>query len=115
MEVVEMKKVMLLAAVVAIIVAALALPAMANERWDNNNDNSRWDTNNNWWDNSDWWGDHDNDRNDDGLSDSQLRHKINVIQNRPGPVTNQERNHIQDLRDQIHDNDDDNEDDNDDD
>ena len=53
----------------------------------------------------------------DELSDSQLRHKINVIQNRPGPVTNQERNHIQDLRDRIQDNDDndDEEDDNDDD
>jgi hypothetical protein len=50
----------------------------------------------------------------DELSDSQLRHKINVIQNRPGPVTNQERNHIQDLRDRIHDNDDDNDDDDDD-
>ena len=50
----------------------------------------------------------------DELSDSQLRHKINVIQNRPGPVTNQERNHIQDLRDRIHDNDD-HDDDNDDD
>ena len=43
---------------------------------------------------------------DDGLSDSQLRHKINVIQNRPGPVTNQERDHIQNLRDRIHDNED---------
>ena len=51
----------------------------------------------------------------DELSDSQLRHKINVIQNRPGPVTNQERNHIQDLRDRIHDNDDDNDDNDDDD
>src|SRR5215213_8362865 len=44
---------------------------------------------------------------DDGLSDSQLRHKINVIQNRPGPLTNQERDHIQNLRERIHDNDDD--------
>ena len=59
-----MKKVMLLASVVAIIVAALALPAMANERWDDN-DNSRWDTNNNWWDHNNWWEDRDNDRNDD--------------------------------------------------
>jgi hypothetical protein len=41
----------------------------------------------------------------DGLSDSQLRHKINVIQNHPGPLTNQERNHIQNLKDRIHDND----------
>ena len=47
----------------------------------------------------------------DELSDSQLRHKINVIQNRPGPVTNQERNHIQDLRDRIRDNDDEDDDD----
>ena len=45
------------------------------------------------------------------LSDSQLRHKINVIQDRPGPVTNQERNHIQDLRDRIRDNDDEDDDD----
>ena len=40
------------------------------------------------------------------LSDSQLRHKINVIQNRPGPLTNQERHHIQNLRERIRDNDD---------
>ena len=53
----------------------------------------------------------------DERSDSELRHKINVIQNRPGPVTNQERDHIQDLRERIHDNDDndDDDDDNDDD
>ena len=42
----------------------------------------------------------------DELSDSELRHKINVIQNRPGPLTNQERHHIQNLKDRIHDNDD---------
>jgi NADP-dependent 3-hydroxy acid dehydrogenase YdfG len=47
----------------------------------------------------------------DELSDSQLRHKIHVIQNRPGPVTNQERNKIQDLRSQIDDNDDNGDDD----
>jgi hypothetical protein len=53
----------------------------------------------------------------DELSDSQLRHEINVIQNRPGPVTNQERNHIQNLRERIQDNNnqDNNNDDNDDD
>jgi hypothetical protein len=45
------------------------------------------------------------------LSDSQLQHKINVIQNRPGPLTNQERNHIQNLRERIHDNDDQDDDD----
>ena len=44
----------------------------------------------------------------DELSDSQLRHKINVIQNRPRPLTNQERHHIQNLRERIRDNDDDN-------
>ena len=38
-----MKKFVLLASVVAIVVAALALPAMASERWDNNH----------------WWKDHD--------------------------------------------------------
>ena len=42
----------------------------------------------------------------DELSDSQLRH-INVIQNRPGSLTNQERHHIQNLRERIQDNDDD--------
>ena len=51
----------------------------------------------------------------DELSDSQLRHKIDVIQNRPGPLTNQEENHIDNLIDRIHDNDDVNDDDDDDD
>jgi hypothetical protein len=46
----------------------------------------------------------------DELSDSQLRHKIHVIQNRPGPLTNQERQHIQNLRERIQDNDDQDED-----
>jgi hypothetical protein len=50
---------------------------------------------------------------DDGLSDSQLRHKINVIQNRPGPLTNQERQHIQNLKERIQDNDDNDDDDDD--
>ena len=48
---------------------------------------------------------------DDGLSDSQLRHKIHEIQNRPGPLTNKEENHIDTLKDRIHDNDDNNGDD----
>ena len=47
----------------------------------------------------------------DELSDSQLRHKINVIQNRPGPLTNKEENHIDNLKDRIHNNDDNNGDD----
>ena len=47
----------------------------------------------------------------DELSDSQLRHKINVIQNRPGPLTNQEETHIDNLKDRIQDNDDDDDDD----
>jgi len=47
----------------------------------------------------------------DELSDSQLRHEINVIQNRPGTLTNQEQNHIQNLKDRIQDNDDDDDDD----
>ena len=51
----------------------------------------------------------------DELSDSQLRHKIDEIQNRPGPLTNQERDHIQNLRSQLQDNDDDDNDDDDDD
>ena len=50
----------------------------------------------------------------DELSDSELRHEINVIQNRPGPVTNQERHHIQNLRDRVQDNDDNDDDDDDD-
>ena len=52
---------------------------------------------------------------DDGLSDSELRHKIHVIQDRPGPLTNQERQHIQNLKDRIQDNDDNDDDDDDDD
>ena len=44
----------------------------------------------------------------DELSVSQLRHKMQVIKNRPGPLTNQERHHIQSLRERIRDNDDDN-------
>src|SRR5215217_4549102 len=51
----------------------------------------------------------------DELSDSQLRHKIHEIQNRPGPLTNQERDHIQNLKERIHDNDADDDDDDDDD
>ena len=43
----------------------------------------------------------------DELSDSQLRHKIQVIKHRPGPLTNQERHHIQNLRERIRDDDDD--------
>ena len=58
-----MKKFILLASVVAIVVAALALPAMASERWDNN---GWWkdhdDNKNSWWNNNDWWKDHDDDR-----------------------------------------------------
>ena len=50
----------------------------------------------------------------DELSDGELRHEINVIQNRPGPVTNQERDHIQNLKDRIQDNDDNDDDDDDD-
>ena len=62
-----MKKFVLLASVVAIVVAALALPAMASERWDNNDwwkdhDN---DNKNSWWDHNDWWKDHDDDDDDD--------------------------------------------------
>jgi hypothetical protein len=54
-----LKKFVLLASVVAIVVAALALPALADERWNND---SRWDDNdsNHWWD-YDWWKDHDDD------------------------------------------------------
>jgi hypothetical protein len=51
----------------------------------------------------------------DELSDSQLRHKIHVIQNRPGPLTNKEENRIDTLKDRIHDNDDNGDDDDDDD
>jgi len=82
-----MKKFMILASVVAIVVAALALPALAqngffgedNSRYDERQaerfasfldeyfhaqDNDRWEDNNDWWDHNDWWKDHD-DRNDD--------------------------------------------------
>ena len=49
----------------------------------------------------------------DELSDSELRHKINVIQDRPGPLTNQERHHIDNLKERIQNNDDQDDDDDD--
>ncbi len=84
-----MKKFMILASVIAMVVAALALPVLAQDRFssgDPRNDdqrqaerfadfwddffssaenNDRWD-NNDWWDNDDWW----NDRNDDFDNDT---------------------------------------------
>ena len=70
-----MKKFMILASMVAIVIAALALPALAqqrnfggdDERWDN----SRWEDNNNWGDNKDnnWWKDHDDKNDDDKRND----------------------------------------------
>ena len=85
-----MKKFMILASVVAIVVAALALPALAqggqfsrgddNSRYDEpqaerfasfldeyfnaQDNNDRWEDDNDWWDHNDWWKDQD-DRNDD--------------------------------------------------
>jgi len=85
-----MKKFMILASVVAIVVAALALPALAqggqfsrgdddsrydepqaerfasflDEYFNAQDNNDRWEDNNDWWGNNDWWKDHD-DRNDD--------------------------------------------------
>ena len=80
-----MKKFILLASVVAIVVAALALPAMASERWDNNND---------------WWKDHDdrndddfNNRNDDDRNDNNRNdnnRNDNNNNNNAGPVITQE-------------------------
>jgi hypothetical protein len=77
----ELKKFMILASVVAIVIAALALPALAqqrnfggdDERWDNSRweDNNNWGDNkdnNNWWDN-DWWKDHDDENDDDNRND----------------------------------------------
>ena len=66
-----MKKFILLASVVAIVVAALALPAMASERWDNNNDwwKDHDDNKNSWWDHNDWWKDHDDKNDDDDRND----------------------------------------------
>jgi uncharacterized protein YdeI (BOF family) len=108
-----MKKFMILASVVAIVVAALALPALAqgrgqfssddepqaerfadyflenfyaqdNDRWEDDND--RWEDNNDWWDHNDWWKDHD-DRNDD---DFDNRNDDRNDNNNAGPVITQE-------------------------
>ena len=50
-----MKKFMLLATVVALVVTALALPALAGERGNNH----RWDNNNRWENHyKNWWQDH---------------------------------------------------------
>ena len=51
-----MKKFMLMASVVALVVASLAVPALANDH----RDNSWWDDNNSWWENN-WWKFHDFD------------------------------------------------------
>ena len=85
-----MKKFMILASMVAIVVAALALPALAqggqfsrgdddsrydepqaerfasflDEYFNAQDNNDRWEDDNDWWDHNDWWKDHD-DRNDD--------------------------------------------------
>jgi hypothetical protein len=85
-----MKKFMILASVVAIVVAALALPALAqggqfsrgdddsrydepqaerfasflDEYFNAQDNNDRWEDDNDRWDHNDWWKDHD-DRNDD--------------------------------------------------
>jgi hypothetical protein len=64
-----LKKFILLASVVAIVVTALALPAMASERWDNNKWWKDHGNNNKWWkdhdnnNNNKWWKDHDNNKN----------------------------------------------------
>jgi hypothetical protein len=62
-----LKKFILLASVVAIVVAALALPAMASERWDNNKWWKDHGNNNKWWkdhdNNNKWWKKHDNNKN----------------------------------------------------
>src|SRR5918997_2897997 len=69
---------MLIASVVAIVVAALALPALAQggrfsdednprynerqaERFANFLDNYFYADDNNWWDDNDWWNDHEDD------------------------------------------------------
>jgi hypothetical protein len=79
----ELKKFMILASVVAIVIAALALPALAQQRnfggddkrWDNSRweDNNNWGDNkdnNNWWDNNNnWWKDHDDKNDDDNRND----------------------------------------------
>jgi hypothetical protein len=72
-----LKKFILMAALVAVVVAALALPAMAHNRfngpnnqwnnnnqwgnnwWNNGNNNNSWDPNN-WWGNNNWWNPNNN-------------------------------------------------------
>jgi type II secretory pathway pseudopilin PulG len=102
-----MKKFMILASVVAIVVAALALPALAQggqfsrddnprgaERQaegfanfldnyfyaqgnDRNDDSDRWEDNN-WWEDNTWWKDHD-DRNDDNNRNDDFDNAAPVI------------------------------------
>ena len=52
-----MQKFMLMASVVALMVASLAVPALANDH----RDHSWWDDNNSWWENN-WWKFHDFDK-----------------------------------------------------
>jgi type II secretory pathway pseudopilin PulG len=105
-----MKKFILLASVVAIVVAALALPALAQggqfsrddnprdderqaERFANfldnyfyAEDNDRWEDNNDRWEDNNWWEDHD-DRNDD---DFDNRNNDDFDNNNAVPVITQE-------------------------
>jgi hypothetical protein len=73
----ELKKFMLMAALVAVVVAALALPALAQNRLNNNNsswdNNSRFnDSNNRPWDN--WWNNNRfNNDNNNQFNDSNNR------------------------------------------
>ena len=102
---------MILASVVAIVVAALALPALAqggqfsrgddNSRYDEpqaerfasfldeyfnaQDNNDRWEDDNDWWDHNDWWKDQD-DRNDDDF-DNRNDDRNN---NNAAPVVTQE-------------------------
>ena len=65
-----MKKFMLLASMVALVVASLAVPALANDHWDNSN---WWDKkdNNSWWENN-WWKFHDFDKDFDRFGGGEV-------------------------------------------
>jgi hypothetical protein len=103
---------MILGALVALVVAALALPALAqqvqkndiqredNSSWDNNN---RGDNNSNWWDdnnnknNSNWWDDNDNNNNSNWWDTNNWWDNNN--QNNDTPAVSQENEQSADSGD----------------
>ena len=105
-----MKRFLLIGSLVAVVVAMLALPALAQNRFDSKNandltprqferqfsaflsdwqgDNSNWwdrnnnndNNNNDWWNHNNWWDHHNNGRNDNNNNDRNNNNGFEVSQ-----------------------------------